>query len=683
MQTRPRGMTGSSIPLRHRTTGIPRVMGLALVASLALLSGCTSEPVPAPPRDGGVPAGGFRLVAFDSCAQALQQLKAAAKPYVGPWGLGPTGDVRTFGRAEQAAAPAAAKPAGAAPGANAAGAGALGYSGTNTHEAGVDEPDLVKTDGKRIVTVTPGRLYVIDPATRHMTGELELAPGADGFGWADGTLLLQGDRALVLLPEGWAATAKPAVPKGRPAATGPVRDDIVGPRLVMVDLSGAPKIIGEYRIDGSLVDARQVGATARVVVRSAPRLTFPYRERASDAQRTAANREIIDRATADDWLPRYEVTSGGRTSTGRVGCERVSRPASYSGTSLVTVLSFDLGAATLGAGDPVTVIADGDTVYSTGDRLYVANDQRWRVLPLLTARNVAPDPKDETTEIYQFDTGGAGTPRYVAAATVPGWLINQYAMSEWNGHLRVATTSGRTWGDRPDSTSSVYVLRADGTTLTHVGKVSGLGKGERIHAVRFVGDTGYIVTFRQTDPLYTVDLRDPTAPTVRGELKINGYSAYLHPAGEGRLLGVGQEASDQGRVQGTQLSLFDVADPARPSRIAQYHVRQGQTEAEFDPHAFLYWPAERLVVVPLTVPGTGAVSKPGLPSNVALALRVGDGGFTEVGAVEHTLGTGRRGDLVMIRRSLVVDGVLWTVSDAGLKATSLATMTTLGWLRTA
>ncbi|WP_176732029.1 beta-propeller domain-containing protein [Micromonospora rhizosphaerae] len=679
-----------------------RLTGLALVASLALVTGCTAEPVPAPPRDRKVPAGGFQLVAFDSCAEALQQLKTAAKAYVGPWGFGPSGDVRTFSGAEQAGAPAAAKRADAAPGANAAapgdtaaGAAAPGYSGTNTHEAGVDEPDLVKTDGKRIVTVNRGKLYVIDPATRRLTGELKLAPGADGFGGAEASLLLQGDRALVLLREGWAGIAKPAVPEGgarRAPADGPMPDDIVGPRLIMVDLSGEPKIIGEYRIDGSLVDARQVGTTVRVVVRSAPRLTFPYRERATDDQRTAASREIIDNATADDWLPRYEITSGGRTSTGRVGCDRVSRPASYSGTSLVTVLSFDLGVATLGAGDPVTVIADGDTVYSNGPRLYVANDQRWRVLPALTARNAAPDPKDETTELYQFDTSGAGAPRYVAAASVPGWLINQYAMSEWDGHLRVATTRGRTWGNKPDSTSSVYVLRADGTTLTQVGKVTGLGKGERIHAVRFVGGTGYVVTFRQTDPLYTVDLRDPAAPKVSGELKINGYSAYLHPAGEGRLLGVGQEASDQGRVQGTQLSLFDVTDPAKPTRIAQYHVRQGHSEAEFDPHAFLYWPAERLVVVPLTVYGavssSGAVNdrsvvgKPGLPSNVALALRVGDGGFTEVGTVDHTLGTGRPEDLAPIRRSLVVDGVLWTVSDAGLKATSLSTLQTLGWLRT-
>ena len=110
------------------------------------------------------------------------------------------------------------------------------------------------------------------------------------------------------------------------------------------------------------------------------------------------------------------------------------------------------------------------------------------------------------------------------------------------------------------SSSAVYVLDAD--TLAKVGKVGGLGEGERIYSVRFIGPVGYVVTFRQVDPLYTLDLRDPAAPEVTGELKITGYSAYLHPAGDGRLIGVGQEASEKGRTLGTQVSLFDVSDPA-------------------------------------------------------------------------------------------------------------------------
>ncbi|MFI7214227.1 beta-propeller domain-containing protein [Micromonospora maritima] len=638
-----------------------RAIGWAVVAALTL-AGCTGPaPAPPPPRDRAVPAGGLRLVAFDSCAEALRQLRTAARAAVGPWGLdtfggGPAVDVaRADGSVTK----------------EALAAGAGGYSGTTVHEAGVDEPDLVKTDGRRIVTLAGGVLSVVDPVSRRLTGRLALDPTTPRYARADGDLLLHGDRALVLLRAAW--LAKPAAGRERPGSEGAGR-----PRLVLVDLAGAPRIVGEYRIDGSLVDARQVGATARVVIRSAPRLTFPQPREGTDAQRTAANRAVVDRATIDAWLPRYEVREGGRTTSGQVGCDRVSRPPRFSGASLVTVLSFDLGAGTLGAGDPVTVVADGDTVYGSGPRLYVVNDQRWRVRP--------GGAEPTGTEIYQFDTS-AGTPRYVAAGSVPGWLINQYALSEWNGHLRVATTTGELGGGEGRSESGVYVLRADGPALTRVGQVTGLGRGERIHSVRFLGGTGYVVTFRQVDPLYTVDLRDPAAPRVTGELKITGYSSYLHPVGDGRLLGVGQEASARGQVQGTQVSLFDVADPARPFRIARYHVPGGWSEVESDPHAFLYWAPERLVAVPVGRPGVvvdraGAEGGRSRPSNGVLALRVTDSGFTVVGTVEHPTSLRDGGEWTPIRRSLVVDGVLWTVSDAGLKATALAGMTPLAWVPT-
>ncbi|MEE3922133.1 beta-propeller domain-containing protein [Micromonospora sp. BRA006-A] len=124
---------------------------------------------------------------------------------------------------------------------------------------------------------------------------------------------------------------------------------------------------------------------------------------------------------------------------------------------------------------------------------------------------------------------------------------------------------------------------------------------------------------------------------VTGELKINGYSAYLHPAGDGRLIGVGQDATDRGRVTGTQVSLFDVADPARPARIAQHHVPGGWSEAEHDPHAFLYWEPERLVVLPVRQPGvvTDRADGTGRAVGRCVALRVGDRGFTVAGAVDH------------------------------------------------
>jgi hypothetical protein len=358
---------------------------------------------------------------------------------------------------------------------------------------------------------------------------------------------------------------------------------------------------------------------------------------------------------------------------------------------MLSVLSFDLGRATLGSGDPVSVVADGSTVYSTASTLYVAG-------------HVWSDPAGEggrdTTELYRFDTTGTGRPRFAAAGSVPGTLLNQYSMSEWDGNLRVATTTTpaprlkqpapEVQQDRPDSgESAVYVLRQRGGKLVEAGHVGGLGKGERIYAVRFAGGTGYVVTFRQTDPLYTLDLRNPARPALRGELKINGYSAYLHPAGDGRLLGIGQEATDQGRTQGTQVSLFDVTDPAAPSRLAQYHVRFGHSAAEFDPHAFLYWPASRLLVVPVitapawdarVAPGSGPAEKPtgSAPESGALVLRVADTGFTRLGLLSHPVSNGAY--RAAIQRSLVIGDTLWTVSTTGVAAHDVTSLGQVVWI---
>jgi uncharacterized secreted protein with C-terminal beta-propeller domain len=219
----------------------------------------------------------------------------------------------------------------------------------------------------------------------------------------------------------------------------------------------------------------------------------------------------------------------------------------------------------------------------------------------------------------------------------------------------------------------VRVLDQRGDKLTQVGAVDGLGKGERIYSVRFIGPRGYVVTFKQTDPLYSVDLGDPRKPRVTGELKITGYSAHLQPAGDDRLIGIGQEASSEGRIQGTQVSLFDVSDPAAPRLLAQYHVAGGQSEAEWDPHALLWWPATKLLVVPM-MEGFGAA--PSLRDGGqagALALRVTDDGLAPVGTV-------RAPTNYPVRRSLVVGDVLWTVSDAGLQASNLTTMDSLSWL---
>lgn len=625
---------------------------------LLLLAGCTASGTSddrGESRDPAAPAGALRLVSFDSCEQATEQLRAAAREHVGPWGFSTGAQALAMPEAADGAAESRRGAAPAAPKAP-ADAAAPEHSGTNVHEAGVDEPDLVKTDGRRIVTIGGGRLRVVDAERRVQLGSLDLGPG----GYA-ADLLLAGDRALVLMADQGVALPEAPVP---PDVT-PERP--AGPRMLLVDLTG-PGVISEYATDGWMVDARAAGTTARVVVRSSPRIAFPeYGPDTGEKARRKGNRKAVAEADLADWLPRYEVSTGGETSTGRVDCTAMSRPASYSGSSMLTVLTFDLTASGLGDGAPVSVVADGDTVYSNGPSLYVATDERWR-LPMPS--DGAEDPEvDPGTEIHKFDTSRPDAPTYLASGRVDGWLLNQYSMSEWEGHLRVATTSGETFfGEPADSESAVYVLAEQGRQLVVTGSVGGLGKGERIHSVRFTGPVGYVVTFRQTDPLYTVDLRDPAAPAVLGELKVTGYSAYLHPIDDGRLIGVGQEADLQGVTQGTQVSLFDVSDLSDPTLQAKHLVPHGSSEAEFDPHAFLWWPVQRLLVLPLHDYQDG--------SSEALLLRAEETGFTELGRISHPDGSGGSN----IRRSLVIGDTLWTVSDSGLAAHSLSTLEQSGWV---
>ena len=581
---------------------------LAVAVAGSIVAGCGAA---APVRPGPSP----RLVAYDDCGELLKGLRAAVAARVGPYGpgdpaMGPPAAGRVPGDAlarEQPAAP---------------------HSDTNVQEPGVDEPDQVKTDGRRIVAMARGRLVVVDAASRRRTGTLDLRAGA---AYSAGELMLSGDRALVVM--------RPAITFTRDGIVdGPV-PTAAGPRLVLVDLHGSPRVVASAQVDGAYVDARRTGSTARVVVRSAPRITFPQRRGGTDADAAAANRAAVRKAPLDAWLPRYSVTRDGRTRAGTTPCDRVGHPPSFTGLSMISVLSVDLGGDLAGL-SPVSVVAGGETVYGSSTGLYVTD---------------RPAGVADRTDVYRFDAGGSGPPRFAAYGSVPGTPLSAYALSEYAGHLRVATTSG-------SSQNAVYVLARRGARLERTGVVSGLGRGERIYAVRFAGPAGYVVTFRRTDPLYTLDLRDPAKPRVTGELKVDGYSAYLHPAGGGRLIGVGRRVDASGRAEGARLSLFDVSDPATPRRLSSYALPSSWSAAEGDPHAFLYRPETGLTVLP----AGGADGAP--------ALTVGPSGVHRLGEVRPPRDAGP------VRRALLVGDTLWTLSATGLQANDATTLAKVAWL---
>jgi hypothetical protein len=439
-------------------------------------------------------------------------------------------------------------------------------------------------------------------------------------------------------------------------------------------------VLESRTLDGGYVSARMVGTTARVVLRSSPDLPQPEpRPQGSSGDARAFLEDAIADAPVEDWLP-----SDGEAPL--VACDAVARPSVPAGVSTITVLTLDV-TASLEPRDATAVVADAETVYASTDRLYLATTSWFgggMPMPVegdggIGDTAVSSDQAPAvTTDLHVFDTTGATTP-YLGSGRVEGRLLNSFALSEHEGTLRVAVTIDSVDGRAP-SESAVVTLAEQAGTLVEQGRLAGLGTTEQIYAVRYQGDVGYVVTFRQTDPLYTIDLADPAAPRLLGELKIPGYSAYLHPAEPGRLIGVGQDATDEGRTQGSQVSTFDVRDLAAPAEEDRLSFPDSYSPVEHDHKAFLWWPASRVAVVPIETYTFDRSGRGGLPFLGAVAVDVGtDGQLVERGRVTHQDKAGVDAYLA-ISRSLVVGDTLFTVSEAGLLASDLATLAERGWV---
>ena len=343
---------------------------------------------------------------------------------------------------------------------------------------------------------------------------------------------------------------------------------------------------------------------------------------------------------------------------------------------MLNVLTIDLDNS-LNIDDAVGVLASGEIVYSSTDAMYIASSV-WQNWDALDESDTAGIVDEHTTDIHMFDISDPTHTDYVATGRVSGFMLSQWSMSEYAGKLRVATTSSPDWwwGADRASESFVTVLEEQGGELVQVGKVGGLGRGERIYSVRFIDDIGYVVTFRQTDPLYTIDLSDPTAPRVVGELKILGYSAYLHPVGDGLLLGIGQDATEEGRTLGTQVSLFDVSDLANPMRIHNYTLDDGYSSVEYDHRAFLHWPQTGLTVIPVQVYSWDEDSGQESGFSGAIAIEATRDGIKEIGRINH--GPEKEAEEYWwsqpIERSLVIGDSLYTYSYEGILQSDLTSV---------
>ena len=581
------------------------------------------------------------------------------------------------------------------------GSGPSDYTTTNVQEEGVDEADFVKTDGEYIYLAQNGAFTVIRswPAIdTAKVAELDLG----GYPRA---MFLRGDRALVMT-DVYDNNAQDPLFGGSDYFYG-------GTRLSIIDLSDRedPTITREIDIQGWMNTGRLIGGDAYIVLNAYLSIPNALWERvwsddlnlpddnyydASEAQREAMMadarerlrplvRQFMAEHDAIDWLPQMRE---GDTIRPMYTCSDLYRPGEIAQLSVLSLLHLDLdddSAQVTNTG----LLADGWTVYASSDNLYVAQSSWWWWWGW--------GDLDLETHVHKFELGGGEQrPRYVGSGAVPGWTLNQFSMSEHDGALRIATTDNDWWwGEGPqdaENGNNVYVLEEQRGRLEIIGALEGLAPGERIYAARMMGPKGYLVTFRQVDPLFTLDLSDATNPRMVGELKIPGYSSYLHPMDDGHLLAVGMDGTDEGQITGMQVSVFDVTDFANP-RLA-HKMTFGEdgwswSEAMWDHHAFTYHNGR--LSIPLSYDTTDSETGAWSYFSGLVVLDIdAEAGIAEVGRVDHSDLAGRmmcpeeyrqwEGGCdefhrynwhAGMRRSIYIEDNLYSISNVGLKVSPL------------
>ncbi len=665
---------------------IAALLALSMVAAACIGSNDSDDPnqaqSPSTDLDGSQIVLTSGLETVGSCDALLERLKDEGVERVGPYGFGGgfygpmidfamEGDAMEEAAVDMAASDDAGRVASNAPVAQSAAndtseAGSSGgetFSETNNQEEGVDEADLVKTDGRRLVTITGNRLRVIDVEgdVPELTNTVKLP---DDF-WG-GELFLNGDTAL-LMTSGWTNT--PFL--SRSADTSWYPGSSTG-RIMEIDLERGT-IERTLEFEGTYLSAREIDGSIRIVTSAAEnRFNFLYpSNEGAEEQAEQANRELIENSTIDMWVPTFRITENGETVNEGpiVDCDRVHLPSEFAGFGSLVVLTADIEDG-LRINDALSVFTDGQTIYASQDRLAVSTP-KW---PELNDRGEPVGDDGYRTAIHSFDISDPDSTSYAASGSVRGFLLNQYSMSEHNGHLRVATTDGSPWDSR-SSESFVTVFEESGGELAQIGQVGGLGEGEQIFAVRFMGDIGYVVTFRQVDPLYTIDLTDPTNPIVRGELKIPGVSDYLHPYDDGTLVAVGRDGTDQGLEGGVVVSLFDVSDLDNPTMTTKLRLGpQAQSEAEWvdsyspvagDARAFNIWGDTVIVPVGWWAYTESANSFQENNGNSAVLVKVNadDGTLTRIGEVGHPVTRECEGGFFIAEDDVAEDEVM-VESDA-------------------
>jgi hypothetical protein len=489
------------------------------------------------------------------------------------------------------------------------------YSGTNNQEDGVDEADFLKTDGYHIYSLNGSRLHIFGVPE---FGQLVPESVTDIEGHPRQMLIdRNAGRAIVfsLIPV-W------NLPEEHPL------HDVLGDttedgewwwrtwditKITVLDISDrtAPTLLREVFLEGWYQTARKNETSARLA--SYTWLNNPilwrwwqiYDELQDPVATKLAVAQAIRALPLEDLIPRYYVrTPDGALAVNALddaACSEFYRPSDSHAYGMTSLYSLDLASEDL-AIDADHVVSNYPTIYASDDTLVLTEPAHgwWWFWDHET------DP--EQLNVHAFDISTAGQTHYLASGRVEGLLFDQFSIDEEDGQIRLATTDNR-WSrwwdeDAPPPDNHIWVLDQVGSHLSVIGHVGGIAPNESIFAARFSGDRAFLVTFEQIDPLFTIDLRDPTDPRVIGELEVPGFSTYLHEIADDRLLAIGVGADEEGTARWglTQISLFDVRDFANPTLQDTLPLEiEGEwtwSEAQWEHKAFQYWAPKALLAVP-------------------------------------------------------------------------------------
>lgn len=696
-----------------------RRFGLSGLGVVALACGGAPEVVQSPSQETSA-----ALIALPTCgdvegalrkaalAEMNKQLDAALESYLAHG----TGDCGGWYGAEDAAGSGGAGGGSSAPTAGGSN-GAKQASGTNNQVAGVDEADFIKNDNEYLYVVAGGKLRIIDAwpaAEAHELSAVKL----------EGTpkkLFVEKNRALVYSSVQKSGGSQPGESPYYGYSSGECTygydcdftGDGQSTRITVYDISDktSPKLLRQVELSGSFINARRIGTAIHTVVHDARENFAGVQYQPEDlgwcdgtsklmamvkfeALRNK-NTAIIRSAPLTDWLPSVvdqKLDGSGQGSANLLaGCDGFYKAPLGDGNGFITLLSLDLvDPSTL---DTATIVSRPGAVYASADALYVAVRQQansgygWYY---------GMESETQATTIHKFSLASAPAgSAYLGSGLVKGSVLNQFSMDEWQGHLRVATTSGHT--PDPNVHSTITVLKQERDLLVETGRVDHIAPTEDIRSVRFAEDKGFVVTFKKTDPLFVFDLTDATAPRTLGELKIPGFSTYMHMMDDTHLLTIGYDADDQGSFawfQGVMLQIFDVSDPQHPALTHKEVIgtRGSSSEALTNHLAFNYFAPMNLLAFPITVcedsSGGGSYGLNMTFSGLMVYDVTTASGFKVKGKVAHPTDASTGGydsngcsnwwtqASSKVKRSVIMDNFVFSVSDDLIKVNDLNALST-------